>query len=157
MCRADSNLAAPGSTVGQVLDGCAQTLQGLLLHDLLRSSQCHDIQAQAPPLQVEHLVEDEGLGEAREAVDQDNEIDRPATSIVRIAAFQSINTDEVSGGGRPGLADKTRSSRLGRLPGPWTHHVTRAPTCCARGTAPRHPCVVPAPGRSETPPATREG
>ena len=80
VCRASRQPLTPGRAVAEILDRRAEVPQRLMLHDLLRPLQCHDVQPKAPPLEIKQLVENERLRQTRETVDEDDKIDLSATS-----------------------------------------------------------------------------
>lgn len=60
----------------EILDGCAQLRERVLPDDLGRSAQCEQMELETSPLELQQLMENERLGQTREAVDQDGEVRR---------------------------------------------------------------------------------
>ena len=58
----------------QVLDRRAQLGERLLLHDFIGPPEREHVEAQTPPLQLQQLLEHEGLREPRKAVDEHDEV-----------------------------------------------------------------------------------
>jgi hypothetical protein len=101
MRRPHSKPSAPEGAVVEVLNRRAQIVLSLLLHDLVRPPQCDYPQPQTALLEVQQLVKDERFRKTREAVDQNDEIDLPATSIRPICARQSVKHDDDSCARKP--------------------------------------------------------
>ena len=80
VCGPSGRSLTPGRSLEQIFDGRAQLARGLQLDDLLRASQGDDVQSEAATLEVEQLLQDEGLGEAWEAVEENEQVDRPTSS-----------------------------------------------------------------------------
>src|SRR5262249_51067657 len=80
VCRSSGRSLTPRRSLEQILDRCAQLARGLLLDDLLGASQRDNMKSETATLEVEQLLQHEGLGEARETVEKNEQVDRPTSS-----------------------------------------------------------------------------
>ena len=74
MGEADAEALIWHGAFREVLHGGAQLRQGVLLHHLSGSPQREQVEAQTEALQLQQLLEDERLGEPREAVDDNGKV-----------------------------------------------------------------------------------